>query len=360
MARDVEVARLLVRSARQAALKAGLPATTSATTINRVCGSGLKAIMLAAAEIRAGDADVVVAGGMENMDLAPFLLPNARFGYRLGDATLVDEAVHDGLWCAFEDCHMGTARKRVAIQFHVTGRWDACAETTAGHRRRRRWVSDGLFDHRPRRGARGRWSSDETPRDTSLEALAASKPAFALPTEPTAAARPRARYGGNAPGHRRRGGDGVASGPSGDTASPWPGSWATPGPRSGGGCSSPGRGRPPPLDRVGSPWGVRLMRSRPSPPGPSPTAAARVRIGEDEREQRSDRPQPSDQGDGARVVATLHELLRRRGRTGSPPSASAVADGPARWPSSASREPTDGLAMTLSTPNRADPRVSHS
>src|ERR1700730_2052882 len=85
--------------ARQAALAAGLPVTTSATTINRVCGSGLKAIMLAAAEIRAGDAEVAVAGGMENMNLAPFLLPNARFGYRLGDGTLVDAAVHDGLWC---------------------------------------------------------------------------------------------------------------------------------------------------------------------------------------------------------------------------------------------------------------------
>src|SRR5260221_8878721 len=89
--------------ARQAALAGGLPDTTSATTINRVCGSGLKSIMLAAAEIRAGDAEVAVAGGMENMNLAPYLLPKARFGYRLGDGKLVDAAVHDGLWCAFED-----------------------------------------------------------------------------------------------------------------------------------------------------------------------------------------------------------------------------------------------------------------
>jgi acetyl-CoA C-acetyltransferase len=106
--------------ARQAALSAGLPVTTSATTINRVCGSGLKAIMLAAGEIRAGDAEVVVAGGMESMNLAPYLLPGARFGLRLGDATLQDAAVHDGLWCAIEDCHMGTHAERVAIRERVS------------------------------------------------------------------------------------------------------------------------------------------------------------------------------------------------------------------------------------------------
>src|SRR5207253_6802035 len=105
--------------ARQAALAGGLPNTTSATTINRVCGSGLKSIMLAAAEIRAGDAEVVVAGGMESMNLAPYLLPKARFGYRLGDATLVDSTVSDGLWCSIEGCHMGTHAERVAIAEHV-------------------------------------------------------------------------------------------------------------------------------------------------------------------------------------------------------------------------------------------------
>ena len=101
--------------ARQAALRGGLAETTSATTINRVCGSGLKAIMLAAAEIRAGDAEVAVAGGMESMNLAPYLVPGARFGLRLGDSTLVDATVHDGLWCSVEDCHMGTHAERVAI-----------------------------------------------------------------------------------------------------------------------------------------------------------------------------------------------------------------------------------------------------
>src|SRR3954462_1201673 len=106
--------------ARQAALAAGLADTTSATTINRVCGSGLKSIMLAAAEIRAGDAEIVVAGGMENMNQAPFLLQKARFGYRLGDGPLIDSAVADGLPCAFEGCHMGTHAERVAIHDHVS------------------------------------------------------------------------------------------------------------------------------------------------------------------------------------------------------------------------------------------------
>src|ERR671910_3760004 len=104
--------------ARQAALRAGLPDGTSATTINRVCGSGLKSIMLAAAEIRAGDAELVIAGGMESMNGAPYVLPGARFGLRLGDAKLIDSTVADGLWCSIEDCHMGTHAERVAISEH--------------------------------------------------------------------------------------------------------------------------------------------------------------------------------------------------------------------------------------------------
>src|SRR6476659_7495759 len=106
--------------ARQAALKAGLAESTSATTINRVCGSGLKAVMLASAEIRAGDAELVVAGGMENMNLGPYLIPKARFGYRLGNAELIDATVNDGLWCAIESCHMGTHAERVAMKNQVS------------------------------------------------------------------------------------------------------------------------------------------------------------------------------------------------------------------------------------------------
>jgi acetyl-CoA C-acetyltransferase len=174
--------------ARQAALNAGLPVTTSATTINRVCGSGLKAIMLAAAEIRAGDAEVVVAGGMENMNMAPYLLDKARFGYRLGDATIRDATVLDGLWCSIDDCHMGTHAERVAIKEHVS-RADQDAFALQSHRRAIAAIDAGRFDAElapvATTDAKGRpttISADETPRrDTSLDALAKLRPAFPLP-----------------------------------------------------------------------------------------------------------------------------------------------------------------------------------
>ena len=194
--------------ARQAVLKAGLPDTTSATTINRVCGSGLKAIMLAAAEIRAGDAEVAIAGGMESMNGAPYQLPGARFGYRLGNAELVDATVHDGLWCAMEDCHMGTHAERVAIKDHVS-RADQDAFALASHEKAIAAIDAGRFDAEIApvtvRDAKGREtvvSVDEGPRrDSSAEALARLKPVFDLPdgddrgdaTEGTVTA-------GNAPG----------------------------------------------------------------------------------------------------------------------------------------------------------------
>ena len=174
--------------ARQAALRAGLPDTTSATTINRVCGSGLKAIMLAAAEIRAGDAEVAVAGGMESMNLAPYLVPGARFGLRLGDAALVDATVHDGLWCSVEDCHMGTHAERVAIS-NAVSREDQDAFALESHRRAVEAIDAGRFADEMApvtvRDAKGRETlvdTDEGPRrDSTAEALARLKPAFALP-----------------------------------------------------------------------------------------------------------------------------------------------------------------------------------
>jgi acetyl-CoA C-acetyltransferase len=174
--------------ARQAALKAGLPDTTSATTINRVCGSGLKAIMLAASEIRAGDAETVIAGGMESMNGAPYLLPGARFGLRLGDATLIDSTVADGLWCSIEDCHMGTHAERVAIKDHVS-REDQDAFALASHQRAVAAMDAGRFDAElapvtiiDAKGRETIVSEDENPRrDTSVEALARLKPVFALP-----------------------------------------------------------------------------------------------------------------------------------------------------------------------------------
>src|SRR6478672_11038232 len=174
--------------ARQAALLGGLPVSTSATTINTVCGSGLKAIMLGAAEIRAGDAEVVVAGGMESMNGAPYLLPQARFGYRLGDGAVVDATVHDALWCAVEECHVGTHAERVAISNKVS-REDQDAFALRSHMNAIAAMDAGRFDAELApvtvRDAKGREtvvSVDEGPRrDTSIDSLARLKPAFDLP-----------------------------------------------------------------------------------------------------------------------------------------------------------------------------------
>jgi acetyl-CoA C-acetyltransferase len=175
--------------ARKAALLAGLPDTTSATTINRVCGSGLKSIMLAAAEIKAGDAEVVVAGGMESMNMAPYLLPKARFGYRLGNAAVIDSTVNDGLWCSIEECHMGTHAERVAIKEHVSREaQDRFALTS--HERAIAAQDAGRFADEMApvaiKGPKGQETlvdTDEGPRrDSSLEALARLKPVFELPS----------------------------------------------------------------------------------------------------------------------------------------------------------------------------------
>ena len=193
--------------ARKAALLAGLPETTSATTINRVCGSGLKSIMLAAAEIRAGDAEVVVAGGMESMNLAPFLLAKARFGYRLGNGQLLDAAIQDGLWCTIENCHMGTHAERVAIKDSVS-RADQDAFALQSHQRAIAAQEAGRFDDEMApvtikgKGAETVVSADEGPRhDTSIEALARLRPVFDLPSgEDRGGATEGTVTAGNSPG----------------------------------------------------------------------------------------------------------------------------------------------------------------
>ena len=194
--------------ARQAALRAGLPDGTSATTINRVCGSGLKAIMLAAAEIRAGDADIAVAGGMESMNQAPYLLPSARFGYRLGNGELIDATVHDGLWCSIESCHMGTHAERVAIS-NAVSREDQDAFALDSHQKAIAAIDAGRFEAETApvtvRDARGRETIvtvDEGPRrETSLEALSKLRPVFELPAgEDRGAAEVGTVTAGNAPG----------------------------------------------------------------------------------------------------------------------------------------------------------------
>ncbi|MBW2602654.1 MAG: acetyl-CoA C-acyltransferase, partial [Deltaproteobacteria bacterium] len=106
--------------ARQALLKGGLSNDVEAFTINKVCGSGLKSVMLAAQTIMAGDAEVIVAGGMENMNLTPYFLDKARTGYRMGDGKIVDSMVHDGLWCHINDFHMGVSAELCAEKYEVT------------------------------------------------------------------------------------------------------------------------------------------------------------------------------------------------------------------------------------------------
>jgi acetyl-CoA C-acetyltransferase len=170
--------------ARQAALRAGLPNGVSATTINKVCGSGLKAVMLGAAAIRAGDAQVIVAGGMENMNLGPYLLPGARAGYRLGNAELVDSTVHDGLWCAICDVHMGIHAERVAAK-HEVSRAAQDEFALRSHQRALAAIAQGRFADEivpvevPGKKGPTVVDTDENPRaDSTLEALARLKPAF--------------------------------------------------------------------------------------------------------------------------------------------------------------------------------------
>jgi len=194
--------------ARQAALRAGLRETVPATTINRVCGSGLKAIMLAAASIRAGDAEVLVAGGMENMNQAPYLLRQARTGYRLGHGQIEDAAITDGLWCTVEDCHMGTHAERVAIRSGVD-REAQDAFALESHRRAIAAQDEGRFADelvpvtvRDAKGRETQVDTDESPRrDTTLEALARLRPAFELPRgEDRGSAESGTVTAGNAPG----------------------------------------------------------------------------------------------------------------------------------------------------------------
>jgi len=195
-------------TARRAGLAAGLPDTTSATTINRVCGSGLKSIMLAAAQVRAGDGDVFIAGGMENMNLAPYMIPKARFGHRLGHGQLLDAVLTDGLWCSVEDCHMGTHAERVAIKSDVSREAQDHFALTS-HQRAIAAQDAGRFKDemapvtvRDAKGNETTVDTDEGPRrDTSAEALARLKPVFDLPSgEDRGNATGGTVTAGNAPG----------------------------------------------------------------------------------------------------------------------------------------------------------------
>jgi acetyl-CoA C-acetyltransferase len=171
--------------ARQAALYGGLPNTVSAVTVNKVCGSGLKAIMMAAQGVQLGDTDIVVAGGMESMSNAPYLLPKAREGYRLGNGTLVDTVINDGLWCAFDDQHMGCTGEVVSERFHVS-REEQDEYSLNSHRKASAAIKSGKFrdeivpvEIKQRKGPPVIFDTDEPVReDTSLESLGKLKPAF--------------------------------------------------------------------------------------------------------------------------------------------------------------------------------------
>ena len=184
--------------ARQAALGGGLPDQVAALTINKVCGSGLKAVMLAAQGIATGDIDIAVAGGMESMSNCPYLLLRVREGLRMGDGQIVDSMIHDGLWCAFEDFHMGNTGEIVAEQYGVT-RQEQDAYAAGSHQKAARATREGWFKDEilpvqipQRKGDPIVFDRDEPIReDTTAEALAKLKPAFKTDGTVTA---------GNAPG----------------------------------------------------------------------------------------------------------------------------------------------------------------
>jgi len=170
--------------ARQAMIRAGLPMETAAITVNKVCGSGLKAVMLGAQAIACGDADIVVAGGMESMNQAPYYLERARFGYRMGNAPLIDGMIHDGIWDVVSDFHMGYAAEITTRKFNIS-REDMDRYAHQSNQRALDSAASGRFGDEivpvpvpQKKGGPLEMRVDETPRQTSLEALARLKPAF--------------------------------------------------------------------------------------------------------------------------------------------------------------------------------------
>jgi acetyl-CoA C-acetyltransferase len=171
--------------ARQAALGGGLPPAVSAVTVNKVCGSGLKAVMMAAQGVQLGDTEIVVAGGMESMSNAPYLIPKAREGYRLGNGVLVDAMIHDGLWDVYNDYHMGCTGEVVSEKYSVS-REQQDEYALDSHRKAGAAIKEGKFKDEilpieipQKKGAPVVFDTDETVReDTSMEALSKLKPAF--------------------------------------------------------------------------------------------------------------------------------------------------------------------------------------
>src|SRR5437868_712098 len=172
-------------AAVQVALKAGVPNKVAALTVNKVCGSGLKSVMLASQGIRLGEIDAAIAGGMESMTNAPYLLNQAREGYRLGNGQLIDSVIHDGLWCAFDDWHMGSTGEIIAEKYKVD-RQEQDEFAAGSHRKAVAAQREGRFDKEivaveipQKKGEALLIKTDEGPRaDTSVELLSRLKPAF--------------------------------------------------------------------------------------------------------------------------------------------------------------------------------------
>ncbi len=170
--------------AKQAAVKAGLPWEAECITVNKVCGSSLKAVMLAAQAIQLGDAEVVVAGGMENMSAAPYYLEKARFGYRMGPGTIQDHMIHDGLWDIVNDFHMGMSNELCSEKYNVT-REDQDRYAAESYRRAVEAINTEKFKKEilpieipQRKGGALIFNTDECARETSYESMAKMKPAF--------------------------------------------------------------------------------------------------------------------------------------------------------------------------------------
>jgi len=180
--------------ARQAAIKAGLPHEVSALTINKVCGSGLKAVHLATQAILAGDADIIVAGGFENMSQAPYVLKNAREGFRIGDQKVVDTMIHDGLWCAINDYHMGITAENLCDKYEIS-REEQDAFAARSQQRAEAAIAAGKFENEivaveipQRKGEPIVFAKDEFPRaGVTEESLGKLRPAFKKDGSVTAA-----------------------------------------------------------------------------------------------------------------------------------------------------------------------------
>ncbi len=182
---NVLSAGLGMNPARQASIAAGIPETVPCTSVNKVCGSGLKTVALAAQAVLLGDAEIVVAGGMENMSASPFLLPKARYGYKMGDGEIVDHMIRDGLWCAMSDCHMGVTAENVAGDFEISRADQDEFSANSQQKTAAAWESGRFADEivpvevKKRKETVAVDRDEHFRADTTVEVLGKLRPAFA-------------------------------------------------------------------------------------------------------------------------------------------------------------------------------------